>query len=224
MVWSADGRRLFYGSNQDGPFKVFTAPADGSAEGELLVDSDVAAVPTSISPDGATLLFYKVSIHDLRDIWSVRLGEEPQPILATRANERAPVFSPDARFFAYVSDKTGEDEVYVRRFPDDGSVWKISSGGGTEPLWTPDGAEVVYRIEDRFVVVDIGISDDGVQASPPRELFRGDFRRDQFGNAGYQIAPDGERLLVMREVGSAQAEIHVVLNWFEELRRLAPEG
>jgi len=43
------------------------------------------------------------------------------------------------------------------------------------------------------------------------------------GYPKYDISPDGKRFLMMKEgTAQEQAQINVVLNWFEELKRLVP--
>jgi Tol biopolymer transport system component len=219
MAWSRDGSRFAYGSNQEGPHNIYLRTL-GQGEEEQIVSSEFSDIPMSFSPNDEVLLFYRVQGGG-RDIWELRFGQEPQPILETDANERAPTFSPSGEFFAYVSDRLGQDEVFVRRYPDTGQLWKISSNGGAEPVWRSDGRELYYRVEDRFMAVAV---DPEFASEPglPQVVFEGQYMKDPFGNALYDVSPDGQRFIVVRGSEAFSSKIDVTLNWFEELRRLAP--
>lgn len=154
------------------------------------------------------------------------LGEEPRPFLESSFNERAPAFSPDGKWLAYISDESGRDEVYVRPYPDRSVRYLISSGGGTEPVWSRDGRELFYRQQDALMAVPITPADD-LEAGRATRLFEGQFLHDA-NNAIYDVASDGQRFLMLRsdnpidELMDNEVRITVVLNWLEELERLAP--
>jgi serine/threonine-protein kinase len=137
----------------------------------------------------------------------------------TPNNERAPMFSPDGKYYTYVSDEMGRDDIYVRRFPDDASPWIISAAGGTEPRWSPDGRELFYREGDRMMVVDIA-EEEPFHSGPARELFRGEFTRDAFAVPNYDISSDGQRFLMIQGETPDTAHLEVILNWNTELKRL----
>ena len=76
----------------------------------------------------------------------LRLSDrKAQPFLRTPFNETAPRFSPDGRWLAYISDESGRFEIYVQPYPGPGGKWQISTEGGTEPVWNPNGRELFYR-------------------------------------------------------------------------------
>jgi len=128
-----------------------------------------------------------------------------------------PVFSPDGRFLAYQSDESGRPEIYVRAFPP-GPKWPISTNGGWYPVWSSDGTEIFYEEDDAMMAVKVETSPE-FRASAPMRLFDG-FITGGFTRGG-DVSPDGERFAVNRR-SELRAEIHVVLNWFEELERIAP--
>ena len=110
--------------------------------------------------------------------------------------------------------------------------WLISKEeeGGGQPIWSPDGKELFYRSGNRMMVVPIQVRDQAFNAGNPRVLFEGSYvsHPDPPGIQYYDISPDGNRFLMMREgdlpAAQAQSQIHVVLNWFEELKRLVATG
>ena len=93
----------------------------------------------------------------------------PQPFLQTRAFEVYPSFSPDGRWITYASNESGAWEVYVRRFPDNGTKVRVSSSGGSVPRWSRNGRELLYRTEaQRIMVVTYTSRADTFVSSAPR--------------------------------------------------------
>ena len=228
-IWTPDGKRVTFRSDRAGPLNLFWKPADGSGEAERLTTSDDRQNPGSWSPDGQFLAFHQQpgaegSSSTGRDIWILPLeGErQPRPFLQTAFSEAEPKFSPDGRWLAYVSDESGRREVYVQPFPGPGGKWQISTEGGTEAVWAGNG-ELFYRNEsgDQMMAVDI-TTEPTLGPGTPRLLFEGLYQRGIGNRAVYDVKPDGQRFLMVQPQQGAGAPIHVVLNWFEELKRLVP--
>ena len=230
--WTPDGKRVTWRSIRDGgPGNLFWKLADGTGAVERLTTSEFRQNPGSWSPDGQFLAFYQQpsvgSSPTNRDIWILPLEGErkPQSILQTQFNELAPVFSPDGRWLAYVSDESGRNEIYVRPFPKvEEGKWQISTDGGVELRWAANGRELFYRNEngDQMMAVNI-TTEPTFGAGTPRLLFEGVYTRGQGGSAFYDVTPDGQRfVMVQAQQGAVQAQINVVLNWFEEIKRLVP--
>jgi len=136
--------------------------------------------------------------------------------------------SPDGKWLAYLSDETGKLQVYVRPFPGPDVKWSVSDEdtGGGHPVWSPDGRELFYRNGDRTMVVSIQTQGQTLTAGSPKVLFEGQYVSHSVpqGFQYYDISPDGKRFLMLKEVdlAEAQARIHVILNWDEEIKRLVP--
>ena len=206
--------------------------ADGTGAAERLTTSEFIQNPGSWSPDGRFLAFHQRpstgSSPTARDIWIMPLEGErkPQSILQTQFNESAPVFSPDGRWLAYISDESGRNEIYVRPFPKvEEGKWQISTDGGVEPRWAANGQELFYRTGsgNQMMAVDM-TTEPTFGAGTPRLLFEGVYTRSAGGAAFYDVTGDGQRF-VMVQAGEQEAgasQINVVLNWFEELKRLVP--
>jgi Tol biopolymer transport system component len=152
------------------------------------------------------------------------------PFLNSQFSETHPEFSPDGRWLAYRSNESNRNEVYVRPFPGPGAKYPISSEGGSEPLWAKDGTKLYYRWPDaqptQMWVVDVR-TDGGFMAGKPRLLF--DRSGYVFGTPErcYDLSPDGQRFLMTKledRKPTPVTELVLVLNWFEELKRLAPVG
>ena len=174
-AWTPDGKRIAFQSNKEGPQNIFWQLADGSGGLERLTTSEYIQAPMSWSPDGQLLAFIEVNPTTGYDIWVLRLSDrKAQPFLRTPFNESAPRFSPDGRWLAYVSDESGRYEIYVQPYPGPGGKWQISTEGGTEPVWNPNGRELFYRSGDKMMAVDIA-TQPGFAAGKPRMLFEGPY-------------------------------------------------
>jgi hypothetical protein len=158
----------------------------------------------AISPDGRFMAYV-----------TTRTGTQLQIYLR-------PLDSPE--FIAYVSDESGRPEIYVQPFPRPGGKWQISTDGGIEPVWNPNGRELFYRARNRMMAVPV-TTEPAFSAGRPSMLFEGDYLASPFPATGvtYDVTPDGQRFLMVKETPQASnIRVNVVANWFEELKRLVP--
>ncbi len=223
-VWSPDGEQIVFASTRHGgPADLFVTPVDVVGATEVLYRSDDTTWPRSWSGDGEHIAFYVIRPETQRDIWVLAVSGEPEakPFIETEFNERAPMFSPDGRWIAYVSNFSGNDDVYVRPFPDGDRQYPVSTGGGSEPTWSPDGSEIFYRLGDRMMAVLVSTTE-GFEAGEPIALFDGHYATDDIsGNQYYDVDPGtGRFLMVKQEDETAPTHFNVVLHWFDELERL----
>ena len=224
-VWSPDGTHIAVRSDRAGVNRVFWQRADGSGGAEQLTDGNVGELPRSFSPDGQVLAYQEVNPETRRNVLLLRLRDRTkQPFLTTRATEGAARFSPDGRWIAYVSDESGKPEVYVQSLPPSAGKWQVSTDGGTEPVWNQNGRELFFRNGDRMMAADVS-TQPTFSSGRPRMLFEGKYVRSEFPLTGfaYDVSRDGQRFLMVEEtVGNTAAQINVVLNWGEELKRRVP--
>ena len=159
------------------------------------------------------------------DIWTVapEEGLEPSPFLVTPFNEGTTAFSPNGRWMAYVSDESGQFEVYVRSYPDGAHKIAVTTGGGREPWWSPDGRELFYRNGNKMMAIEVDDQQE-LRTNEPRVLFEGDlWIQPGFLNRNYDVSPDGSSFLILTGGQDApESRLNVVLNWFEELEQLVP--
>jgi eukaryotic-like serine/threonine-protein kinase len=222
-VWTPDGNRIAFASNKEGQLNIFWQLADGSGGLERLT----TGVPMSWSPDGQLLAFGDFTPTTGADIWVLRLDDrKAQLFLQTPANEGVPQFSPDGRWLAYISDKSGRNEIYVQPYPGTGGKWQISTEGGAEPVWNRNGRELFYRIGDKMMAVDI-TTQPSFSKGKSRMLFEGRYLPGALTFPNYAVSPDGQRFLMLKPVEQDQAtptQINIVQNWFEELKQKVPTG
>jgi serine/threonine-protein kinase len=225
--WTPDSKRITFESNKEGPLNVFWQLADGSGGLERLTTSEYVQVPMSWSPDGQLLAFNEINPTKGYDIWVLRMSDrKAQPFLRTPFNESAPRFSPDGRWLAYVSDESGRSEIYVQPYPGPGGKWQISTEGGTEPVWNPNGRELFYRSGNKMIAMEI-TSRPTFSVGKPTVLFEGQYVPTPATAPNYDVSPDGQRFLMLKPIDQAQAaptQINIVLNWFEELKQKVPTG
>jgi serine/threonine-protein kinase len=217
-AWTPDGARVSFYSIDE----LYSRAADASTESERLTEeAKRGRYPISWSPDGTTLAFAETQPAGERDIFMLPVGGEPQPFLSTSFNESSPMFSPNGRFIAYVSDASGRYEVYVRTYPEGDEMSLVSTDGGTAPVWSRDGRELFYRDGYKMMVVRVELGST-FRAQRPSPLFEAPYAVDGAGHPAYDVSNDGQRFLMIQESAAERTQLNVVFNWFEELERLVP--
>ena len=177
---------------------------------ERLTHSPNEQFPTSISPDGAFVVF---SDNTTQDVMMLALNGDRfvRPLVQTRFVEENGEISPDGRWLAYQSNQSGQHEIYVRPFPDVASGdSQVSAGGGTRPLWARSGQELFY-VGPTGSLMSVPIQPGTRwQAGSPRKVLEGG--RYFFGSARithrtYDVSPDGRRFLLIKPVGESEQNV-----------------
>ena len=220
--WSPDGKRLALTSDREGVADIYWKPSDGSGEVEKLIASEYSKAISSWSPQGILAYTEVVNAPDIR-VLALEGERKPMEFLATRFHENNPVFSPDGRWITLTSNQSGQDEIYVKSYADQGGMTQISIDGGREPMWAPDGKELFYRNGDQMMIVSVRTAPT-FQAQTPRLLFEGSYKYSTIALvSNYDISPDGQLFVMVKGAEDQEAkQINVGLNWFEELKRLVP--
>ena len=230
VEWTPDGKRVFYFNSNRTDQKdagLWWQPSDGSSPGEVLqVHARSAVVEGAMSRDGRVLAFRVNGGGVVNDLWYRRLDGDttPKPILPapTLFQEYAPRFSPDGKWLVYTSDQSGLDEVYVQAFPALGAIFPVTTGGGTTPVWAPDGQHIYYVANQRVNVATVRMSP-GFAVTDRRPLFEGDYDFGAPVHANYDVAPDGKHLLLLRRT-NAEVKTVVVHGWKNVLRERTAAG
>jgi serine/threonine-protein kinase len=250
-LWTPDGRRIIWSSERAGTANLYWQAADGSGSVERLTQNPNSQFPSAISPDGTRLVVREQA--QTRDLMVVAMDKAPpqtdpgrgqppelrrtQPLIQTRAAETSAEISPDGRWIAYESDESGQDEIYVRPFPDvSAGPWQVSTGGGTKPLWARNGRELFYLVPSgggaavMSAPLERGAS---FTAGTPTKVLEGPYF---FGTSGggdtasfrtYDVSSDGQRFLMIKLPGgseqtAAPPSLIVVQHWVEELKARVP--
>jgi len=235
-VWAKDGKHIVYTLSSGKSPGIYWIRSDGAGNPRRLIEGQNLS-PNSFSPDGKHLAYQRRGTRS--EIWTVPLSLEdperpkpgtPQLYLDSKGAQTLgeAAFSPDGRWIAYMSDESGQFEIFVRPFPGLGGKWQVSSGGGVFPQWAPDSQKLFYRATDRIMEVLYATSGDSFVAGQPKAWSGKAFSNIGVGGAyAYQPAPDGKRfVVVMSTSAAAPAELptHVtfLLNFADELRRKVP--
>lgn len=214
-IWGPGPGRITFVSDHEGPTRIYSRTLDaGPDQIDTLWKGDGNSFPAlgSWSRDGKTLAFLVYGEKTDFDIWLLEQGKEPRPFLATQFPECFPAISPDGRWLLYTSEEPGREEVFVRPLSGEGSPHQVSVGGGSDPLWSPDGSAVFYRAwepQPTLVVatfrVRVRAAGEGLSFDRPERLF---------GTAGlswgapaqsWDVARDG-RFVVTKGVDPAERQ------------------
>ena len=222
-VWSPDARQVVYSSDYRA---LLSRAADGTGAVSRLLEVE-RGWPSSISPDG-TRLVYLSGTFSQNDVHVLTLDGEhrSQPLIGTEFDESDAEIAPDGRWLAYRSNASGQEEVYVQPFPAvDRGRWKISTAGGRDPLWSPNGRELFYRTPAGVMRVPVETTD-GFTAGAPSLVVAGAYFMQ--GARSYDISRDGRRFLMMKarrdpdDPLAGLTQIVVVQQWFEDLKARVP--
>jgi dipeptidyl aminopeptidase/acylaminoacyl peptidase len=217
-AWTQNGRTLLYSEGASPPLKMTMRNADGSGDAKTLR----TGWAPSYSADGRYLLFADFDKDTFWDIWylDTQSGGAAVPLVKGKPGEIGPRISPEAKYFAYVSDESGPNEVYLKRFPAGEGRWQVSTGGGYWPRFSKHGDKLYYAIGESIMEVDIALGPEP-KLGAPRELFA----RKPLGwglvfgwPPGFDVSPQGDRFVIVEPQGSPRdlGGIVVEENWSRE--------
>jgi len=222
-VWSPDGKRISYFSCCEG-----TSTAQVMATLRVKDVSDTGKgqtplgpgfqVPNDWSPDGRFILFTQsIGGSSTANIWILPTDGSAQPTFFRKSQftEGDARFSPDGRWVAFDSEETGRNEVYVTRADHPDEKWRVSTGGGRNPVWRHDGKEIFYLAPDRSLMAATVKAGEPFESGAPVSLFRNDTIHE------FDVSADGQRFIASAGSAAAQAQsapFSVVVNWTSELK------
>ena len=213
-IWSRDGKFITYWSTP-GNSSVFRKRADGTGPAELLMSGRPSLTLEDWSPDNRSLVFSEYTNRGDTDVW-IYSGGKAMPLLSSPSNEASARFSPDGRCIAFEADDGGVSHVYVQPFPGPGPRTAISSEEGGSPVWIA-GGRLLFLSSGRMMVVDVQTYPD-LRVGQTRPLNK---RRDV--RSRIMPSPNGRQFLMLSpRAMEGPIELRIVLNWFQELERLAP--
>jgi Tol biopolymer transport system component len=228
-AWSPDGREILITTNPLNAHarRLFRVVPDGN--NPVPVGSGGRQGPTAAWSKALDSVAFVTNEGNTRQIWVQPMNVDAAPTLIAQGPYELtdPMFSPDGRWLAYVSEETGQYEIYVQPYSTPGDKVRISTNGGVGPIWSADGRELFY-VEPggaaglrRMMAVDVDLTA-GFRASRPRQLFEGSYAGTlPLRNYDY----DGRRFAMMKVLVDGPPNVthmHVVLNWLDELRRRVP--
>ncbi len=215
-IWSPDGQQLVLESTRNGTFDLFIGPASRPGEEQLLIGTSDNEIPVAWSGDGRYVLYRKTD-DDYRasDLLAVSVlgDQEPVVVAGTPFEERMGAFSPDGRWVAYDTDRSGRFEIVVQSFPEPSEIFPVSTDGGTGPLWSADGSEIYFASPNgELMAARVTMTATSFDAEQPIALFATLILPQTF-NQQYAVARDGRFLVNELQIGDAGAPITLLLNW-----------
>ena len=220
-VWSRDGKTVYYSTIETSGLKstVFRRPADGSRQAERVFDLDARVYLKQVDDASGTVLVDALRTVQQSDIERVTIRADGpphrEPLVATTFDETGGCLSPNGRWLAYASDDTGRYEIYVRDVRTaSGGRWQVSSLGGEEPRWSPDGGRLFFRSDSRFMAASV-VAGDAFEASTPIMLFDGAYEMRTDSAVTYSLDSTSDRFLMIQPVDRAGSggAVRVLLNW-----------
>jgi len=221
-LWSADGTRIIWGSDRkNGLYDIYQRASDGSGQDELLFEAPNDKYVIALSRDGRFLLYAAYDPKTKGDIFVFPLfgDRQPYPLFNTDFDEREANLSPSGNYVAYVSDESGDFDVYVQAFTPDGKLGgnkqRISTKGGRAPGFSRNGQELFYVTADGTMMA-VAVKTAGAVSTfgEPKALFK-----KQELLSGYDMTADGQRFLIGTKVGDSKANVNVILNWTAGLKK-----
>jgi len=218
--------RLVFSRSRAGIFDLYQKPANGAGAEALLLAAPESKAAWSWSPDGRSLLYTNVSPKMSNDVWVLPMAGDPKPLpfLNSTFYEGVGTFSPDGHWVAYQSDESGRREISVRPFPGPGGQWQVSTAGGKDPRWRPDGTALCYIAPDgHLMAAPIASSGTALQPGLPTALFQPRIALGGTPVIGfrqqYDVAPDGRFLINVNVDEGTAAPITVIMNWNPEAKK-----
>jgi serine/threonine protein kinase/WD40 repeat protein len=227
-VWHPDGSRLAYTWEPAAKYQMRLKNLNSKDEAISIFDSENPRYPSCFHPSGDILAFVEKSNQTGWDILigSIGKNDPPKAFLKTGSDELFPAFSPDGQWIAYQSDKSGQPQVYVAKYPEGIGEQQVSLEGGTEPRWDPQGSgnELFYRGAKGLHVAEVVLKLP-VQVHGHILLFSESpniaARYSPF--ASYAVMPGGKQFVfINRPQVNPITQLCFVVNWFEELKQLCP--
>ena len=211
-IWSPDGNTIVFDSARSGKIDLYTRPANGARQEELLYHDDFDKYPTSWSLDGKYIA-YEASGNGHLEVWVMPMMGDHKPFafLQGKYNIRFPVFSPDGKWMVFTSFESGHGQVYVVAFPKPGGKFLV--GDGQLAVWSHNGREILY-VDDhsRMASVEVTAHGDSMELGKPQVLFPA--QPTQF-----EASADGKRLLMMQAPMESSSHLTLVVNWPQELKK-----
>jgi len=224
-IWSPDGSRVVWASNREGPFQLYEKAANGSGQDtQLLRSEDSFDIPTDWSRDGKFIIYTRFDSKTSKyGVWVLPVEPSvgtPFPFLPTEGNKSGGRLSPDGQWMAYSSDEAGDrSEVYVQSFPKGGSKRRVSTGGGSGPIWRWDGKELFYHAPDGQLMAASVKGGASFDVGAPEPLF--EFRASSLQSVPYySVTRDGQRFLLSTIVEIVpNAPLTMVVNWAADIKK-----
>ncbi len=136
--FSPDGTLLAYDSSKSGSQQVFVKHGIAGAETAVTDGSEMKEL-FGWTPDGKEVIYSRQNKDTAWDLYAAAEegDHKVRPLVVAQFNQSDAALSPDGKWLAYVSDESGQREVFVQAMNDPDTRAQISSEGGEYPRWAP---------------------------------------------------------------------------------------
>jgi Tol biopolymer transport system component len=226
-IWSPDSTQVAFSRPSSGRAALYTTRADGSVlDPQPLRAEGLNGITAVWSSAGELLLLNpRQGTPDILATPAAAEGEV-RDVVVTDDAEFDPALTSNGRWLAYVSNRTGALEVWVKGYPDAVPV-RVSRNGGYEPRWSADGRELFYLQGTAMIAVPVETEGEFSFGTPTQLFSEPYFTQQGAFTRSYDVARDG-RFLMIELPGTGDASvlssIVVVENWTEELKQRVPTG
>ena len=233
-VWSPTGKEIAFASQKPGGNRiVFVQSVDGGTKATQVTNGSANDNPSAWSPDGKTLLIVRASQNERPDIYAATRKPdgsftEPVAFLTSPFSKGAAQFSPDGRLVLYVTNESGQQDIYLVEYPSGAGKRQVSFTGvrGGGGRWSPDGKKIFFLSGGAAYSVSVSNEGGALSVGQPEKLFQTPLRFAVEGYSPVSVSPDGKRLLLPVPVANPDAKppaIHIIQNWPALLRQKTPE-
>ena len=190
-------------------------------ESPLISDEHDDYYEAVLSPDGKSIIYQQDTAGSNVMMQSLSASAKPVPLAASEYLESMPRVSPDGKWLAYVLDVSSAEEVFVQPYPGPGARVQVSSGGGSEPVWSRNGQKLFYRDDQNVTAVSFRTTS-GFEVTGRQIVFPDLFVKRSLPHANYDVSPDGSSFLFLKPTSDNEAV--VVHNWMSEVRARLSEA
>jgi len=214
-LWSPDGSEIIFGTDRNESYDIYRRPVDLSRPEERFLDIENNLRSADWTRQNVLIIREEIPEKGM-DLNYLPDVDEPSMVslLDGEDDELAPIVSYDGKWLAYVSNYSGNDEIYVTTFPEPGARIQLSTKGGNSPVWAPDGSTLYYFEGKSLIAVSIE-TEPRLRVTGRETLFEGEYVQYRWSRQ-YDIMPDGKRFILVKN--PAQGNVEIVTNWFDELR------
>jgi dipeptidyl aminopeptidase/acylaminoacyl peptidase len=216
-LWSPDDSRLAFVSSRVAQGEVYVRPTSGQDDASLIYSVEAQIELTDWSSDGRTIFFNTLDVNSGDDVWTLDTQtHEAKPLLSGKMDESYACLSPDGRWLAFVSNESGDRELYVQAFPEAGGRWMVSTDTGptdaNRPRWRSDGRELFYLRGGVLMAVPVTATGGTFSFGEPRKLFSVSVTS---ASSYFAVSKDGQRILTNELPPADRSKVgaRLIQNW-----------
>ncbi|HET6373763.1 MAG TPA: hypothetical protein VFG76_10670, partial [Candidatus Polarisedimenticolia bacterium] len=172
--WLPDGVRFVYPRRPpEGGAVVVVRRLDGAGGEREIARAPNPVFVSGVTSDGRTVIYSDFGNPEGRlHLAAVEGGDAPRELKAEgEGYEMAGALSPDGKWIAYVTNKTGREEICLRRLDGSGASWQLSNDRSGGVRWGRDGRELFFVTGERLTRVALTARGNDLSIGQPEPLF-----------------------------------------------------